>query len=134
MGTTLCIGLWLFLSFILCLPLGKSIYKRCHYHLSFTLSFDKDSTENARQKLKITIKNRSIHKILIQEVGLYHPKTNEFYSFHKLIDGSSTLPTWLNSNESLYFIQYIVDLSPSFRKEFNQLQPYAKDSQGRIYL
>lgn len=135
MGKVIAILLWIVISILLCLFFGKNIYKRCHYHLSFQLQWDVDETkDNSRQKLSIRIKNKSIHKILIQEVGLYHKDTQQFYSFHKLIDGSSPLPTWVNSEQEIQFVQYIVDIDPKFRKNIKNIRPYAKDSQGRTYF
>ena len=134
MAKMICIILWLVIALFFSLLLGKLIYKRCHYHLSFQLTVSNDAEENSRQKIKLTIKNRSIHKILIQEVGLFHKEKQEFYSFHKLIDHSNSLPTWIESNHEIQFIQYIVDLPKSFRSDLKSLVPYAKDSQGQTYF
>lgn len=128
--------LWLIFSILISVLLGKSVYNRCHKHLRFEVNWNflKEADKNERRKLKITVKNNSIHKVLIREVGIYNKDLNEYYSFHKLIDKSSPLPTWLEKEKSILFIQYVADIPVEFKDHRQHLKIYAKDSQGRTYF
>lgn len=130
------IVLWILICIAIGVPFGKNIYRRFYTYLRFDVDWNviEHTNSNERRKITVVVKNDSIHRVLIKEVGIYNATTQQFYSFHKLIDESSPLPIWLEKNQAIRFVQYVADIPDNFRQPSQQLKIYAKDSQNRTYF
>lgn len=129
--------IWLIICTLVAIPLGRSLFQRCHSHLQFNVQWDAVDNPllggNQRKKVLITMTNEGSQRLLIQEIGIYNSQLNDFYSFHKLIDASAPLPVWINQKAQLSFAQYTNDIDTAFLEQREHLHIYAKDSQNRIY-
>lgn len=126
--------LWIIIALGISLVAGKQIYKKCRTHIHFviTIATEKEQT-NGRKKIHIQVKNEGITKILITELGIRSLDIKEFYSFHKLTDHSAPLPSWLAPNQTIEFIQNLMDIPFEFRDKTKEYAIYAKDDQGKVY-
>lgn len=130
------IAIWLVICTIIAIPLGRSLFQRCHSHLNFHVQWnttDQSEHGNQRKKVIVTITNEGSQRLLIQEIGIYNSQLNDFYSFHRLIDASAPLPVWMNQKDQLSFAQYTSDIDNAFLEQRDHLHIYVKDSQNRFY-
>lgn len=130
------IAIWLIICTIIAIPLGRSLFQRCHSHLNFHVQWnttDQSEHGNQRKKVIVTITNEGSQRLLIQEIGIYNSQLNDFYSFHRLIDASAPLPVWMNQKDQLSFAQYTSDIDNAFLEQRDHLYIYVKDSQNRFY-
>lgn len=130
------IAIWLIICTIIAIPLGRSLFQRCHSHLNFHVQWnttDQSEQGNQRKKVIVTITNEGSQRLLIQEIGIYNSQLNDFYSFHRLIDASAPLPVWMNQKDQLSFAQYTSDIDNAFLEQRDHLYIYVKDSQNRFY-
>lgn len=133
----LLILIWLVICTLVAIPLGKSLFQRCHSHLNFSVQWDAtdDPTHNSnsRRKILLTMTNEGSQRLLIKEVGIYNSELDDFYPFHKLIDASAPLPVWMDQKDTLSFAQYAANIDLAFLEHRDHLRIYAKDSQNRYY-
>lgn len=129
--------IWLIICTLIAIPLGQSLYQRCHSHLKFSVQWnatdDPLRQRNSRRKIILTMTNEGAQRLLIKEVGIYNTELDDFYPFHKLIDTSAPLPVWMNQKDTLSFAQYTASIDQAFLEHHDHLRLYAKDSQNRYY-